>query len=121
MTRWKLTTPFEPNYIVHLRFYHRFMPTESVGAHSGASCASHSPRKLNKHMTLDERRGVYEMLLGAAVNGDIPLGVLTKTAQRFGCHPRTISRLWRRAKLSVHGDGGTADVSTKMCKKTSET
>ncbi|ETV69615.1 hypothetical protein H257_14754 [Aphanomyces astaci] len=85
------------------------MPAKPNGKHAGAPVATPKPQNGHKHLTLEDRRGVYEMLLSASVGDMLPRGVITKAAQQFGCHVRTISRLWQRARLSLRGGGHTAD------------
>ncbi|ETV71545.1 hypothetical protein H257_13209 [Aphanomyces astaci] len=74
---------------------------------------SGTSRTLRKHLSFAHRRTAYETLLSVAVDGLLPRGVLTELAQIFRCHPRTISRLWTQARLSLHRGHCAADAASK--------
>ncbi|ETV68320.1 hypothetical protein H257_15759 [Aphanomyces astaci] len=67
------------------------------------------------HLRLEDRHGVYETLLSVAQGDVLPRGAITKAAERFRCHRRTISRLWTRARQSLRSGRRDADVATKDC------
>ncbi|KAF0716330.1 Aste57867_2904 [Aphanomyces stellatus] len=78
-----------------------------------------SPPRRRGHLNDFERRQAYEMLLTSSNNGALRYGVLPATALHFGCHLRTLSRLWDAARLSVVCGSATAITSTKMKGRTS--
>src|SRR4051812_21117634 len=61
-----------------------------------------SPRAIGE-LSLDDRRGAYEMLLKLTVDGELPYGAVSKVAKQFSCHRTTISRLWARARRFGRG------------------
>ncbi|KAF0706140.1 hypothetical protein AaE_014255 [Aphanomyces astaci] len=80
-----------------------------------ASLTAASPR-LNPRRKLsnDERAAVYHALLSRSMNGKLPRGALSATAQLFQCHLRTVSRVWTRAQSSLRAGAMLADVSMKF-------
>ncbi|ETV64960.1 hypothetical protein H257_18229 [Aphanomyces astaci] len=80
------------------------MSNQTHGASPAASVDVAQPPNGHKHLSPTERQAVYEMLLGAAIGEVLPRGVIVKAAMQFGCHERTVSRLWVQAQLSLrHG------------------
>ncbi|RHZ02610.1 hypothetical protein DYB26_010705 [Aphanomyces astaci] len=78
-----------------------------------ASVAVRDLVDVRKHLSFAHRRTAYETLLSVAFDGVLPRGALTELAQMFRCHPRTISRLWTQARLSLRGGHCAADVASK--------
>ncbi|ETV70465.1 hypothetical protein H257_14125 [Aphanomyces astaci] len=90
------------------------MSNQTLGASPAASVDVAQPPNGHKHLSPTERQAVYEMLLGAAIGEVLPRGVIVKAAKQFGCHERTVSRLWVRAQLSLRHGCISADVRTKL-------
>ncbi|ETV80776.1 hypothetical protein H257_06259 [Aphanomyces astaci] len=89
------------------------MPPRSPRRTADASVAVQDLADVCKHLSFAHRRTAYETLLSVAVDGVLPRGALTELAQKFRCHPRTISRLWTQARLSLHDVHHAADVASK--------
>ncbi|ETV80465.1 hypothetical protein H257_06736 [Aphanomyces astaci] len=90
------------------------MSNQTLGASPAASVDVAQPPNGHKHLSPTERQAVYEMLLGAAIGAVLPRGVIVKAAKQFGCHERTVSRIWVRAQLSLRHGSISADVRTKL-------
>ncbi|KAF0683120.1 Aste57867_24808 [Aphanomyces stellatus] len=75
----------------------------------------------SRHLTAIEQRQVYEMLLSSSANGVLCRGAFAPLTSRFGCHWRTLSRLWATARRSILAGSPTAVTATKMKDMTSHT
>ncbi|ETV99370.1 hypothetical protein H310_08083 [Aphanomyces invadans] len=93
--------------------YRPYMPHRSPRGSADAPVAVRDLAELRKHLSFAHRRTTYETLLSVAVDGVLPRGALTELAQKFRCHPRTITRLWTQARLSVRDGYRAADVATR--------
>ncbi|KAH9135628.1 hypothetical protein AeRB84_019004 [Aphanomyces euteiches] len=77
------------------------------------SSLSSTPVMARTELSFDQRRGAYEMLLKAMVNGRLPYGAVSEVAERFQCHRTTISRLWSRARRSSLRGDLAADIASR--------
>ena len=71
-----------------------------------------------RNFTADQRRSVYERLLSVAVSGRPPHGSFRAMSTLYGCHWKTISRIWDQAKRSLATGAIAADTAAKICGKT---
>ncbi|ETV68960.1 hypothetical protein H257_15296 [Aphanomyces astaci] len=80
---------------------------------SPTSARASVPQRGHRKLTNAERGTIYETLLAHSVDGTLPHGCITRTAQTFDCTWKTISSVWTRVRLSLRDGSLKADVTTK--------
>ncbi len=66
-----------------------------------------------RNLTAPERRGVYCEFLASSLDGVITVGAFDKVASQFGCHARTVRRIWAIGQASLLAGAVVADVDSK--------
>ncbi|GJX13706.1 hypothetical protein Tco_0205464 [Tanacetum coccineum] len=66
-----------------------------------------------KNTTYEERQAIYQALLQESFNGQLRKGSISEVASSFSVCPKTVSRIWYRAKFQVD-HGLNVDLSSKM-------
>jgi hypothetical protein len=75
------------------------------------SMASFQSRDADKNLTNEQRRIIYEKLLGASINGHLPRQAMSNAADQFFVHRSTIKRIWDRGQWS---SGGGTDAAANV-------
>ncbi|KAH9155440.1 hypothetical protein AeRB84_002581 [Aphanomyces euteiches] len=66
-----------------------------------------------RNLTESERRRVYCELLASTNDGNLAPGTFGKIAQQFGCHAKTVQRIWDRGQASIREGAMGANVDSK--------
>lgn len=66
-----------------------------------------------KHITVVQRRAIYEALLQASSSGELEKGAISNVASHFAVSKRTVSRIWHHAMFQID-HGLPADLSSNL-------
>ncbi|OQR85224.1 hypothetical protein ACHHYP_12075 [Achlya hypogyna] len=82
--------------------------------HTPASTATRVVSWSSKNLADNKRHAIYEQLLQSCVGGKIPRSAFQKLAPDYGCHARTIARIWAQGQESVANGAVAAVVTSRM-------